>query len=234
MKIAGFYAIFVSVNHINVLIIEMTYTEFKNQIKDYPIFSTSQLSALGQGDSPTLRNQISDWTEKGLLVKLRNNLYVLNEHDRKWSPSRFFLATQIYAPSYVSGESAMGFYDLIPERVADITCVSTKKTAAFSNALGTFVYQHLKADCFAGFSSRRDDSGLPFLIAAPEKALIDHLYLNMKKFADASPDIFEGSLRLQNLEQLRPDQLTRWARQCRNKKLKQIVKDLCSFIRESR
>ncbi len=212
----------------------MTYTEFKNRIKNYPIFSTSQLSALGREDSPTLRNQISDWTKKGLLVKLRKNLYMLNEHDRKWNPSRFFLANQIYAPSYVSGESALGFYDLIPERVADVTCVSTKKTAVFVNALGTFIYQHLKTDCFNGFCSREDDNGLPFLIAVPEKALIDHLYLNMKTFAAAGADIFEKSLRLQNLDQLRPDRLTQWARRSGNKKLKKIVKNLRSFIKEQR
>lgn len=212
----------------------MTYIEFKNKVRDYPVFSTSQLSAIGERDSPTLRNQISKWTQKGLLVKLRKNLYMLNEHDRKWTPSRFFLSSQIYAPSYVSGESALGFYDLIPERVADITCISAKKTAAFTNILGTFVYQHVKADCFAGFSPQRDDNGFPFLIATPEKALIDHLYLNMKQFAAAGPDIFEGSLRLQNLEQLRPDRLTRWAQQCGSKKFKKVVNNVRIFIKESR
>lgn len=234
MKIADFYVIFVSVNNINVLITEMTYTEFKNRIKNYPIFSTSQLSALGGENSGTLRNQISDWTEKGLLVKLRNNLYVLNEHDRKWNPSRFFLAGQIYAPSYISTESALGFYDLIPERVTDITCISAKKTALFTNDFGSFVYQHVKAEEFGGFLSREDENRLPFLMATPEKALIDYLYLNVKKFDTGDSNVFEGSWRLQNYEQLRLNQLTLWAQRSANKRLKKIVRDLCGFIRESR
>lgn len=212
----------------------MTYTEFKNRIKDYPVFSTSQLSALGQKDSPTLRNQISDWTEKGLLVRLRNNLYVLNEHDRKWNPSRFFLAGQIYAPSYISTESALGFYDLIPERVTDITCVSAKKTALFANDFGTFVYQHVKAEGFGGFRACEDEHHLPFLMATPEKALMDYLYLNVKRFAADTPDVFEGSLRLQNHEKLRLSQLTLWADRFANKSLKKIVRNLCAFIRGPR
>ena len=97
----------------------MKYLDFKNKVKDFPVFSSSQLSAFGEKEA-ILRNQLSYWKKKGLVLEIKKGLYVLNEHDRKITPSRYLLANQIYAPSYVSTEFAMGYYDLIPERVVDV------------------------------------------------------------------------------------------------------------------
>src|SRR4030067_1266854 len=108
----------ISVDHNKLWITEMKYSEFKTKIQNFPIFSSSHLSAFGEGEK-LLRNQISSWKKKGLLLELRKGLYVFNESDRNISPSRPFLANQIYSPSYVSTEYALGFYDLIPERVVD-------------------------------------------------------------------------------------------------------------------
>jgi len=81
-----------------------------------------------------------------LLIKLKRGLYVLNKHDRKINPSLKLLANQFYFPSYVSMEYARNFYGLIPERVYQITSVSTRKTARFKNDLGEFVSPRLTGD----------------------------------------------------------------------------------------
>lgn len=65
--------------------------------------------------------QLSNWEKKGLIIRLKRGLYVLNENDRKIEPSRIFLANSLYSPSYVSTAYALGYYDLIPEKVEDGT-----------------------------------------------------------------------------------------------------------------
>jgi predicted transcriptional regulator of viral defense system len=68
-----------------------------------------------------LRVQLSNWEKKGLITRLKQGLYVLNENNRKIEPSRIFLANSLYSPSYVSTAYALGYYDLIPEKAEDGT-----------------------------------------------------------------------------------------------------------------
>ena len=208
----------------------MKYPEFKIKIQNFPIFSSSHISAFGEGEK-LIRNQISNWKKKGLLLELKKGLYVLNESDRNISPSRPFLANQIYSPSYVSTEYALGFYDLIPERVVDVTSVTTRKTARFENPFGLFLYQHVGIPCFEGFIEKKEENDLSFMIATPEKAVIDFLYLNLARFDPGRPEIFESSFRFQNLDQLDLGYMETLASLFKSKKLMRVVTMLVQFIK---
>ncbi len=67
-----------------------------------------------------MRNQLTRWGKNGLIIQLKRGVYMLNKNDQKLHPSRFYLANQLLWPSYVSLESALGYYGLIPEAVADV------------------------------------------------------------------------------------------------------------------
>jgi len=79
-------------------------------------FFSTHISYMG-----ILRVQLSNREKKGLIIRLKQGLYVLNENNRKIEPSRIFLANSLYSPSYVSTAYALGYYDLIPEKVEDGT-----------------------------------------------------------------------------------------------------------------
>ena len=167
----------------------MKYKEFKNKIRNFPIFSSSQIPSL-TSNAQVLKNQLGLWQKQGLLLKLKRGLYILNEEDRKINPSRTFIANQLVAPSYVSTEYALFFYGLIPEKVEDVTSITTKKTTVVRNSFGTFRYQHLNTNCFTGFEQVEEKDGLSFFIARPEKAIVDFLYLNLSNFKVGDQDVF--------------------------------------------
>jgi len=60
----------------------MEYLKFKNSIKEFPIFSSSHLVNFGE-NLQTLRNQLTLWQKKGLIVKLKKGPYVLNRDNFK-------------------------------------------------------------------------------------------------------------------------------------------------------
>ena len=211
----------------------MRYIEFKNYICDFPIFSTSQLGILAK-NKQLLRNQLTRWQKQGLILKLKKGLYILNKNDRKINPSRVFIANQLYSPSYISTEYALSFYELIPERVEDITSITTKKTISFKNDLGFFRYQHINIGCFVGFIQLKDENNLPFFIAEPEKAIVDFLYLNLKALKLDTSDIFKTSYRFQNIEGLNPKKIISWARLFKNSRLEAVAGEFCAFIREEK
>jgi predicted transcriptional regulator of viral defense system len=180
----------------------------------------------------TLRNQLNRWQQKGLIIKLKRGVYLLNENDRKINPSLYVIANQLYGPSYISLEYALNFYGLIPERVIDVTSVTTKKTMLIKNSLGNCIYQHIKPESFRGFNTKKDNAGFTFFIAEPEKAVVDWLYLNLKKITEGAKDIFGESFRFQNVEDLKKHRITELAKLFNNPKLMRVANNFCDFIKK--
>jgi len=203
----------------------MRYEEFKTKIIHLPVISR-QFLALLAGNKPGFWVQFQRWVKTGKIISLRRGLYILNPADRRIDPSRAFIAGQIYSPSYVSLEYALSFYGLIPEKTADLTCVTAKKTAAFKNPFGRFSYQHVKENCFNGFREARDEAGLAYFMAVPEKAVVDFLYLNQHKFTGDQQSLLYDSYRFQNVEILKKGKLLQYVRLFNSRKLSAITASL--------
>ena len=120
--------------------------------------------------------RLVEWQHKGYIHKIINRWYKFSEVPTE---ERLLLwtANRIYHPSYVSMETALSYYGLIPEAVYTITAVSTLKTKSFDTPLGTFSYRHVKPALFFGYRIL-DWKGFPIKMAEPEKVILDYLYLN--------------------------------------------------------
>ena len=188
----------------------MKFAEFKKLVKDIPAFSVPQLSPLVK-DRQTFRNQISQWKKQGLIIPLKKGLYVLNESDRKIELSREYIANQLVFPSYVSLEYALSFYGFIPERVFQVTSITSKKTTEFVNSYGTFVYRNLKNELFFGYLNLQDENGMQILMAEKEKALLDFLYLNLSSINPDNPDFLEESYRFENWDEINKSKLLNYS-----------------------
>ncbi|MBO4571799.1 MAG: hypothetical protein J5699_07735 [Bacteroidales bacterium] len=152
----------------------MDYLTFKERMFPLGCFHVRQV-LLWEEDFD--RNNLTRWCRRGLLEKLRNQYYAFPEYRRAPDFARY-VANRIYAPSYISLHSALSFYGMIPEEVVQQTSVTTLKTATFKNSFGTFDYQNVKIPLFFGYEPKMAKDGRGVLIATPEKALLDLLYLN--------------------------------------------------------
>ena len=209
----------------------MNYADFRNKFKGMPVIFSRDLSGRKAKEAQLMRNQLNRWREKGLIIKLKRGAYILNELDRKINPSLQFIANQLYGPSYASLEFALNLYGLIPERVSDITSVTTKKTMVIKNDLGVFIYQHIKPDAFRGFKALKEDPGTTVFIAEPEKAVVDFLYLNLDNMPVDNAAIFRDSYRFQNLEQLKAAKIMEFSKLFNNPKLIKVAGNFSEFIK---
>ncbi len=201
----------------------MKYNEFRRKMRRYPLFSSSMLVSLTD-QVGTLRVQLAGWKKKGLIRPLRKGLYVLNDEDRQVEPSRFYLANQIYLPSYVSLESALAYHGMIPEFVAATTSITPRKTCRFENEFGIFIYQHLLPAGYGGFESISAAGGLSILVATPEKAVVDFLYLNLSRLSAMEGAVFKESYRFQNCEGLDPQKVRACAERFGSQRLISVVR----------
>jgi len=151
----------------------MNYLEFKNQMFDLACFNINQVYAW-QPDFD--RNNLTRWLKKSLLIHLRQGYYSFPDYKDKVDFAYYF-ANRIYRPSYISLHTALSHYGIIPEAVVQITSVTTLKTAAFTNEFGDYSYKSVKEDLYFGFNLKQISDDKTLLLATPEKAVLDLLYL---------------------------------------------------------
>ena len=152
----------------------MDFLTFRNHLYPQGCFNINQV-LLWEKDFD--RNNLTRWCHKGLLTKLRNEHYAFPEYRQTPGFSRY-VANRIYMPSYISLHSALSFYGMIPEEVVQLTSVTTLNTAKFDNDFGTFHYQNVKESLYFGYEIKMMPDARGILMATPEKALLDLLYLN--------------------------------------------------------
>ena len=124
--------------------------------------------------------------QKGDLLRLRSGLYLFGEEYRSRPSHPFEIANHIREPSYVSLESALSYYGLIPEAVYTTTSVTTQLRLEQKTPVGQFSYSHLKSNYFNfGFyraQEKMNHQEVKFLIATPLKALMDYIVLRKKNY----------------------------------------------------
>ena len=151
----------------------MTYLQFREQWHKVGCFNVYQVrSVIPHFD----RGNLTRWVKKGYLVRLRQDWYAFADLLGEAEFSRY-VAQKMYAPSYLSLHSALAYYGIIPEAVTQITCVTSNRTAYYTNAFGEYSYQTVKPQLFFGYAPVVLPQGYSYLLALPEKALLDLLYL---------------------------------------------------------
>lgn len=206
----------------------MKFSEFVKMYQEAPLIDSSTFSLYNEKPQ-SLRRQVREWIKKDYLIPLKRGLYIFSGEWRKIQPSVLFIANFLVLPSYVSLEYALGFYDIIPEKVTVVTSVTTKKTKIFKNLLGSFEYRSIKENLFFGLK-KEIDNNQEFFIALPEKALLDYFYLNSH---------FQGnfseleSLRLQNLENLNTELLETYGLKY-NKRIRKITQVLVELVKKEK
>lgn len=152
------------------------YVEFQQALAPLGAFSLADIRQVFPNFD---RRRLSEWQDKDYIVKLRRGYYAFKQ--KTYSEAKLFqFSNKIYQPSYLSLESALSWYGLIPEGVYTITAVSSRKTQNFTTSFARFDYRSLKSELMFGYRVAQGYSQPQqhFLIAEKEKLLLDYLYLH--------------------------------------------------------
>lgn len=121
-------------------------------------------------------DKINTLKTEGVLEALKKGLYIAGPATGQIRPEPFLVASHILGPSYISVETALSYYGLIPERVYEIASMTTKASRKFDTPLGRFTYTHLPLPYYAfGLNSVQLSPDQVTVIASREKALCDKI-----------------------------------------------------------
>jgi predicted transcriptional regulator of viral defense system len=172
--------------------------EFDNLLRlvgSEPVFESSLLLA-GKVSPEYMRLQLTRWKKSGRVYQLRRGLYAIAPPYQKVKPHPFVIANHLQRASYVSAQSALTFFGLIPETIYTTISITAGRPERLETPLGIFEFRHIKPELLNGYQMV-DLRNQQALVATPEKALLDLVYLQ----PGGETLEYLASLRLQNLEQ---------------------------------
>lgn len=204
----------------------MRFSRLVEIVDDEPVFDTGVLLS-GNVDPPDVRRQLSRWASNGRLHRLRRDLYALAPPYQKVKPHPFAIANRMVRASYVSLQSALAHYGLIPEYVPVTTSVTTGERRRWDTPLGSYEFRQIKGELFRGYQMVELAGRQRAFVATPEKALLDLVYLTPG--ADSTDYLVE--LRLQRLDRLDLETLQSEAELFNKPKLRRAAARVADLVR---
>jgi hypothetical protein len=143
-----------------------------------PIFTTREIALLVRGSLSSTSHVLSRLERRGLVRSVTRGVWCTPD-DPKFSP--FLLVPFLSGghQAYVSFYSALNLHGLMEQIPQSVDVATTGHTHVTTTPVGTYSFHRLHPNFFAGFDWYR--GGREFLIATPEKALIDTLYLSSRR-----------------------------------------------------
>lgn len=165
---------FFSDYHLKFLHLSMEIDQSIREYSTQPITHQLLMSLLKDYKRPN--DKIKTLKSEGIIQPIKKGLYVAGPKINGSKPENSLLANHIYGPSYVSVDTALAYYGLIPERVYEISSMTTKPSKAFNTSQGIFTYTRLPLPYYAfGLNMVNLSSDQRAIIASPEKALCDKI-----------------------------------------------------------
>jgi predicted transcriptional regulator of viral defense system len=205
----------------------MEFDELLDVVGDEPVFESALLLA-GDVDAANVRRQLSRWVKAGRLYQLRRGVYMLAPPYQKVKPHPFVVANALVQGSYVSLQSALAHYGMIPEYTPVVTSVTTARPGRWRTPLGDMLFRHIKTAWLHGYRQVKVAEGQRAFVASPEKALLDLVYLE----PGADEPAYLAELRLSNLDRLDRDALIRLAEKSGSPKLGRAARRLVDLAQD--
>lgn len=138
-----------------------------------PVFTARELAAVSGRSASAVSQGLAFLLRQGLVARAAHGVWA-------WGgglPSPYAVAPYLMPKQrvYVSFTSALHLHGIIEQIPQSVTLASTSHSREMRTPAGVFIVHHLSPGMFAGFGWHKSGG---FLIAEPEKALADCLYLS--------------------------------------------------------
>lgn len=152
----------------------MRYDKLKNLRKKLYFTAEDVADALGIRRSSSLV-VCSRYTKRGIFIRVKRNVYVLEEAWRNYSTADFLkLSNFLQVPSYVSLTTALSFYEITTQVQQNyFESISLKRSAQYNVKGAHFKYYKMKKQYYFGYIKDKNT-----FIAIREKAFLDLVYLH--------------------------------------------------------
>lgn len=179
----------------------MAFAELLASYEEEPLNRQLIISLLKEYKRPN--DKINELVKEGALTAVKKGWYIPGPATKIKKPEPFLIANHLWGPSYISLESALSHWRLIPERVYEISSVTIKASKSYKTAVGRFSYFHAGLPYYAfGIQSVALTSRQVVLIASPEKALCDKIIMTAGVFLRSTRQTYQFLIEDMRMEEV--------------------------------
>jgi predicted transcriptional regulator of viral defense system len=144
------------------------------QFEGQPLTRQILLGMLGEYKRPY--DKINELVKQKILIPVKRGIFIPGPSANVQQPEPYLLANHLAGPSYISLESALSYWSFIPERVYEVSSMTTGRSKIYDTSTGRFSYTQLPLPYFSfGQVSVQIEKKQVVLMASPEKALCDKI-----------------------------------------------------------
>ena len=152
----------------------MTIKENICEYAEQPLNRQIMMDLLKEYNRPN--DKINELVKKGELISIKKGLYMPGPKLNIARPEPFLVANHLWGPSYVSLESALSYWGLIPEKVYEVSSITTKTSKEYKTPIERFSYFRAPLPYYSfGIKRVHLTPRQVVLIASPEKAICDKI-----------------------------------------------------------
>ncbi len=148
---------------------------FEDTIEDFagqPLTRQILLNVLKDYRRPY--DKLSELVLQKAIIPIKRGIYIPGPKLKIAAPEPFLLANHLLGPSYVSMQTALAYWQFIPERVYEISSATTSLSKTYDTTTGRFSYTHLELPYYSyGQQQITLAKNQVALIANPEKSICD-------------------------------------------------------------
>lgn len=143
-----------------------------------PVFTTHELSSVSGKSLSAVTQSLNNLVREGVVGKIYRGLWAEAGADNL-SPYTVIPYLFPRHRAYVSFISALHLHGIVEQIPQVTTLASTAHAMNIKTRIGSFQVHHIAPSFFSGFGWYKGSGS--FLIAEPEKALVDSLYISAHK-----------------------------------------------------
>ncbi len=170
-------------------------------------FTFSDIRKIADMDDESLRVSMNRLVKSGHVIRIVRGVYTHDLALVDWER----LAQELYAPSYLSFESALGRAGVLSQKPYALTLATTMRTRTIETKTKTIIYHHIQPRLYWGHTREGH-----VYVAEPEKAFLDLAYLSLKGYATFDLDEMD-------ITKLNSAKITRYLRKFDNAQLRKRV-----------
>lgn len=173
------------------------------------------------------KHRLVEWQKQGYIKKIIRGFYILSDLKINEQIS-CYIANKIYEPSYISLETALRYYNIIPEQTFSVTSIATLKTKKFKTSADIFSYKNINPQLFFGYEFITYNN-VVFKLADLEKTILDYFYFH--RHIKTEKDFIELRFNLEILKQdLDKNKINRYLLKYSNKSFIKIINNFLNFV----
>jgi predicted transcriptional regulator of viral defense system len=147
------------------------------EARQNPLLRTDAVASKHGISEPVVRNALRRYEAQGLVEHVSTKIYI-NHFNQQFSPRD--LVNLLRPRSYISLESALVERGIITQNPSVLICVTPNYPQSFKSRSVSIVYRKISPELYWGYEEKATRYN-KYLIAEPEKALLDWIYLNRQE-----------------------------------------------------